>query len=755
MNLLPLAAALVSGIYSSQYLPHLTVLFASAIFILLSLITFRANKKIRLDAAFVVVFFVAGIFLYSFNSNPKSGNEYNGLYVTLKGTICELPYEANGVNHYVVYAPEIEFDKSEANFSHKVNITSEEEFECGESVNVFCRLNRIESKPSDDLFVSENYYASKNIFFKGHAVSMTISENKYQYFSLPYYGNLLKSRCIKLINSHYKGDIAAAMIAILTGHKYDFSDEYNSVLEYTGTRHLFYPAFIHIMLMAYFICIFSTILPRRLRDFSLVCMLSLYAMFIATPSGLKSAGIIIILILCKNILGSGTHSNSLSLFTIIMGIFCPMAFFNAGFVFSIAATVVIRTLSQLLYRKGPLIRFFGIYTIFTVGLAPFSLYLFGRISIYSFAASFIFMPLLLFILVLSPLFILCLAFNITFPIVWIIEKYIMVILHIPILIDALPFSFLTLSKPDFIDICAFYFGVAAFYYSFKKPGIKRNVCLAISLGLLTSQVIFGIANARKMHLHFIDVGQGDATLIQRPYRCNILIDGGGGAEYNSYNIGEKIFLPYITDQGASVIQAAFVSHCHKDHTEGIAAAIKHLDVKNLFIPDFYPENEIRLELERLAKENGTKIWHVSDTTTVVIDDIIIEMIPPTAALLSADNENDSSMYIKVSYGEFDAAFTGDMSKNCEKELVNKNAADDTDVLKVAHHGSANSTSKEFISAVKPELALIGVGKNNGYGHPHKSTLSNLKDTCIMRTDEHGNIVIISDKDGNYKVKYDK
>ena len=275
------------------------------------------------------------------------------------------------------------------------------------------------------------------------------------------------------------------------------------------------------------------------------------------------------------------------------------------------------------------------------------------------------------------------------------------------------------------------------------------------MGLLTSQLIFCISDAQKIHLHFIDVGQGDATLIQRPYRCNILIDGGGGAEYSSYNIGEKIFLPYITAQGASVIQAAFVSHCHKDHTEGIAAAVKYLDVKNLFIPDFYPENERRLELERLAKENGTKIWHISDTTTVVVDDIIIEIIPQSSATFSNDNENDSSMYIKVSYGEFDAAFTGDMSKNHEKDLISANAVSDTDVLKVAHHGSANSTSEKFISVAKPELALIGVGKNNSYGHPDKSTLSVLKDARIMRTDKHGNIVISSDKDGNYNVKHDK
>lgn len=752
MNFLPLSASLIAGIYSSQYIPHFTAILFSLFFVVLSFITFRANRKFRIDAIFTVLFFVMGLFLYSFNSNPESGDEYEDCYVTLHGVVCSLPYERNGTNHYTVYADKIEFDGKCSAFKQKVNVNSDESFNCGDTVTLTGQLKRITDEAANDVFISKNYYASKNIFFKTTALSMSPSNEKCRYFSLPFYGNIIRSKCAMLIRTHFKGDIAAAMIAIFTGDKHGFSDEYNNILEHTSTRHLFYPAYIHITLMSLFIGLFSSLIPRRIRDFSLVMMLGVYAVFAVSPSGLKTASVMIVLILCKNIFGSGTYMNSLSLFLLIIGIIEPMAFFNAGFVYSVASTVIIRTFSQLLYGKSAITRFFGKYLIFTAGLAPFSLYLFGKISLYSFLASFIFMPILGLILVISPLFMLCLAKNFIYPFVWLVEKYIMFLLHIPILIDYLPFSYISLPKPSLAFIAAYYSAAAAIWYAHKRLELRKRICLAISLGLICSQLIYFVADFNKLELHFIDVGQADAALLQLRARSNIIIDGGGAPDYSSYNIGENVFVPYLSKHGATVIQAAFLTHYHKDHAEGIIAALKSLDVKNLFMPDVYPENEIRIELETIAMERGTKIHYISRPMRIRIDEIIIDVIPPSETVLFAGSENDMSLFINVQYGKFNALFTGDMTHLAEAQLLASGLVPEAEVLKIPHHGSATSSSEEFIKAVNPGYSLIGVVENNEYEHPHKVVLSRIRDSKILRTDQLGDIVLYADKNADIKIK---
>ena len=108
--------------------------------------------------------------------------------------------------------------------------------------------------------------------------------------------------------------------------------------------------------------------------------------------------------------------------------------------------------------------------------------------------------------------------------------------------------------------------------------------------------------------------------------------------------------------------------------------------------------------------------------------------------------------INLSYGEFNCLFTGDMTALEEKSMISRNLVPKAEVLKVGHHGSATSTTKEFAEAVSPEISLIGCGKNNQFGFPKSEVLENLKDTQIYRTDLDGDISLFADKRANIKVK---
>lgn len=252
---------------------------------------------------------------------------------------------------------------------------------------------------------------------------------------------------------------------------------------------------------------------------------------------------------------------------------------------------------------------------------------------------------------------------------------------------------------------------------------------------------------------FVNVGQGDGAIVDAPYRGTILIDGGGGAEYSDYNVGEKVFLPYLETEGITRIEAAFVSHYHKDHAEGIIAAIENLRVKNVFMPDVMPDSPIRLKIEAAAKEHNTKIHYISEDSKVVFDNgLTVSAIVPTAKTkLISEDENDTSLVYNVEYGGFSCAFTGDMSAFAERNLISEGKTFDCDVLKVAHHGSDTSTSEEWLDALKPEYAVISVGEDNGYGLPSNEVLDRLEGTEVLRTDENGDIKIIGDKNGVRKI----
>ena len=114
------------------------------------------------------------------------------------------------------------------------------------------------------------------------------------------------------------------------------------------------------------------------------------------------------------------------------------------------------------------------------------------------------------------------------------------------------------------------------------------------------------------------------------------------------------------------------------------------------------------------------------------------------------DENDTSLLINVSYGEFNCLFTGDMTKTAEKNLVRKNKVPRAEVLKVSHHGSKRSTCEEFYERVSPEYSVISVGEDNTYGHPNQETLDRISNSQVLRTDINGDIRIISDKKGNIK-----
>lgn len=294
-----------------------------------------------------------------------------------------------------------------------------------------------------------------------------------------------------------------------------------------------------------------------------------------------------------------------------------------------------------------------------------------------------------------------------------------------------------LEEPDFTSIRIKNL-VALFKFKFRQ---NRNKVLNV---LIVFVSLFFILNTipQKLKIHFVDVGQGDCTFITTPQNKTILIDGGGSMS-EEYNVGKSTLLPYILDRGYTKLDYVFISHFDQDHSLGCAKIIENLTVSNLILNKQLEENDIYKHIVSIAKQKKVNLIYVKAGDVITLNGVKIKILHPQEKLIAENSINNNSIVFKLEYKSFSILFTGDIENIAEEVILSKNINLKADILKVAHHGSKTSSSQRFIEAVSPKIALIGVGKNNMFGHPNREVIERLQSygTKIYRTDECGEISI--------------
>jgi competence protein ComEC len=202
------------------------------------------------------------------------------------------------------------------------------------------------------------------------------------------------------------------------------------------------------------------------------------------------------------------------------------------------------------------------------------------------------------------------------------------------------------------------------------------------------------------------------------------------------------------------IDTVVITHPHADHEGGLTEVLKRYDVGVIYETGVLGSNDLRNNVHALAQERGTEICLISETVFPPSHDSCggepgrgLKVLAPDSSLLNKkiDNLNSASIVLFLTYGQTSILLTGDAPFDEEDEILD-DLFEPIDVLKIAHHGSVTSTSREFLEIIKPRYAIISVGEENDYGHPHPATLERLKfgDSKIFRTDEDGDILITSD-----------
>lgn len=275
---------------------------------------------------------------------------------------------------------------------------------------------------------------------------------------------------------------------------------------------------------------------------------------------------------------------------------------------------------------------------------------------------------------------------------------------------------------------------------------KKNIAFWIILILffantLTWAVVYDLNKNQFLEVNFFDVGQGDAIFIETPKGYQILIDGGP-----TNTILEKLGqeMPFWD----RTIDVVILTHPEHDHIAGLLEVLKRYKVDYILWTGVLRDTAEYDEWKRLLTEENANIKIAQAGQKIITPKSVINILYPFENLEGKEvsNTNNTSVVTHLVLGKTAFIFTGDVYKSVERKLVKNETEINSDVLKVGHHGSKTSTSKELLEAVSPKIAVISVGKDNSYGHPYEETLEILKeyDIRVLRTDEVGDIKIISD-----------
>jgi competence protein ComEC len=252
-------------------------------------------------------------------------------------------------------------------------------------------------------------------------------------------------------------------------------------------------------------------------------------------------------------------------------------------------------------------------------------------------------------------------------------------------------------------------------------------------------VVAGLALARlpdgRLHVYFLDVGQGDAIFIRAPDGRQVLVDGGPSPAALLDELGH--LLPFW-DRSLDLV---VLTHPDADHMTGLLPLFERYRIAT--VVDTGQDGAAPVWPAALAAHRGQHIT-ARRGMQFALDDLRMTVLHPAEPLPPDTSDNAASLVLRLDYGETSLLLMGDAEEATEKALLAAGQPLRADVLKVAHHGSGGATSAAFLTAVQPGLAVIQVGADNRFGHPHRDTLARLAPAEVLRTDTDGRIEVTSD-----------
>ena len=614
------------------------------------------------------------------------------------------------------------------------------------------------------------------------------------------------------VESSLDKDIASIVIGLTLGFKDDIDEDIKQDFSESNLTYILAISGMHIGYITMFICFIFDKIFKKGKSKIFTCIVLLFYMFITGfyPSVVR-AGINAIIVLLSHLFHRKSDLwNNLYISLLILLIYNPFLIKDISLLLSFGGTIGILVFNKNILnwfvileknyeeknkRKKRIIKLRGIVLKFYIKLKeavsltisanliiiPIIVLTFNKLPMTSLIICF------LVSITIAPIIIFCFLYIIVVNIVkinifnLIITFIINNLINIARFTSTIIFHNIYIIVPNKIEIFIYYFIIFISNDLFKiyhkkrlsitqkriknilsliKFRFNQNKQKIISIFLILILISMVTINIPKsLQIFFIDVGQGDSTFIVTPMGKKILIDGGG-SEDRSYDVGKNILLPYLLNRRVKKIDYIFVSHFDSDHVGGLFTVMEELNVGQIIISKQKENSENYQKFKKIVNEKKIKVIIVSKGAKLEIEKNLYFKIlwPDNSKLISQNILNNYSIVCKLCYNNFSILFTGDIEEIAEKQILQE-YQDNTKifkstVLKVAHHGSKTSSIEDFLDIVKPDIALIGVGKGNKFGHPSNKVIERLQNCgCkIYRTDEMGEIFITVNNKGIIKTK---
>lgn len=588
----------------------------------------------------------------------------------------------------------------------------------GDKIKVKGTLITPSKNTNQNTFNYQKYLYHKKIYYLVEATSINKIANNHNY--LYTIKNTFYQKIDKLKSSNY--------IKTLLFCDNTLSKEIKESYRINGISHLFSVSGMHINFFVSIIYLYLNKITynKRIKYLITNIFIITYLMLFPSSSLLRSA-VMNILYSINYLLKLKIKKIDILLLTLVVSLLInPFIIYDLGYIYSYTITFFLVLSSSTLKNKNKINKIIYISLLSFLVSIPITIYNSYEINIISILLNIILIPIIS--IIILPLTILIYIFPILDSILYLFTN---TLETISLFISKINITKIIFPKPSLLIIVLYYIIFLLSYQN--KKYFYLNIILLIII------YISPYLNSN-FEVVMFEVGEADCHLIKYPYNKNtILIDTGK----NEYKIKNEV-IPYLKSIGIKKIDYLIITHGDEDHIGGSITLINNFQVKNVILNK---GTFTDLEKELIKNLNKKKIPYQININKINLSNHTIYLLNNT----KYNNENDNSIITYFTYQKYKFLYMGDASITTEDNLLENYNLNNISILKVGHHGSNTSSSKDFISQINPSISLISVGENNIYHHPNKEVINNLSKSRIYRTDINNMVKLTINSKGILKV----
>ncbi len=696
--------------------------------------------KFKTPAVFIfLLFFGVGVFrtaavIQPFD--PKLESYANsGTELTVLAKVTDLSLTGTGLQRIEAETYLIKSDTEE----QQININFKAVLEKGETVQVGQQLvlkgKLLHHSPARNPggFDEYTYLKSLNIAYK--MFPKVISKGEISQDLNTYLYNI-REKISSVFDKALPEREAAVIKSMILGDKSELDDEISDIYKEAGIYHILVISGLHITILGFcFELFFSLFMKRRFSGIPALLLLTVYCLLTGSSlSTVRAVTMFGVMAFSRLLRRDYDMLSSVAFSCIALLIYQPFYLWNTGFLLTYSSVlgigygyVPVLNLFEYLKKYKPGRAFFkfdklnkalALIVAVQVANAPVIAFQFNYYATYSVLTN----------LIIIPTVCLTVGLGMIAGVVGLMFSELAVILSggvftllkayewISNFFRELPFAKILMGQPLILEIFLWYVTLCVLYFVINKKKfkyLKYSACIFVAfVAVSLSKPFFQTPTVTMM-----DVGQGDSFIIEAAGKVYITDCGNSG-------YGNSVILPYLDFKGIHKIDGVFISHFDKDHAAGLEEIIGKKQISAVYSKEGTWESEkYKKKILNMFERNNIDFINMKQNELLTDGELkFLALSPPK----DFGNTNDNSLVFKFSYGEADFLFTGDMGKNTEKAVLAEENNINCEIIKLAHHGSKNSTTEEFLKTVSPKAALVSAGINNMYKHPSKEVLERLR-----------------------------